>query len=286
MKSEYRIRETKGSWNDRLPSIFVLLLAGLLLGGCDDCKDKVVYETVVVVDNLPPSAPDGLVSITGDEVVYLQWNPNQEPDLAGYVVYYNYDGSLRYTFLADVPKDEYWYYDTDVQNGVTKFYAVLAYDIEGLESDLSYEDVFDTPRPEGTDLVLKDYLQDSDFSGYDFSRLPYGEHTQAWDDPETDIYFGTPNGELLLFAHGTGVDLQDYGYADAFDEVGWAPTKGWAQGKVALIPGHIYIVRIQNKTTGLYNYAKIRVTDLAINYVQLDWAYQTDPSNPELTPGR
>lgn len=285
MKSEYRIRDSRGTWNDRLLAIFAVLLAGLLIGGCDDCTDSVVYETVVVVDNLPPSPPDGLVSITGDGIVYLEWNPNREPDLAGYVLYYNYDGGSKYTYMDDISKDQNWYNDEDVENGITKFYAVLAYDIEGLESDLSYEDVFDTPRPEGTGLVLYDYLgQNGNLSGYDFSARPYG-YAQAWDEPTTDVYFGTPSGELLMFAKGAGVDVQDYGYADYFDEVGWAPIKGWAPSKsVALIPGHVYIVRILNQT-GFYNYAKVRVTELTNTYVTLDWAYQTAPDNPELTPG-
>lgn len=291
MKSGYRIRKRRGKVSGTGIAIAVALVAGLLLsGGCyDDCDDTVVYETVVVVDDIPPSAPDGLVSITGDGVVYLEWNPNREPDLDGYALYYNYDGGLQYTLLADLDKDQNWYDDYDVVNGVTKYYAVSAYDIEGYESDLSYEDVWDTPRPEGTGLVLYDYLgQNSDLSGYDFSGLT--GIAQAWDsiDPATDIYFGTPNGERVMFARGTGVDIQDYGYADYFDEVGWAPVKGYVPGpdkQVALIPGHIYIVRVLNQVSGLYNYAKIHVTELTAEYVRLDWAYQTDPGNPELAPG-
>lgn len=32
------------------------------------------------------------------------------------------------------------------------------------------------------------------------------------------------------------------------------------------------------------NYAKIRMTAVSDSYVTFDWAYQTNPNNPELAP--
>lgn len=268
MKSEIRITAL----------ILGVAVAIIVAGCCDECDD-----TVLVVDNFPPSPPDGVTSVTGDGVVTLFWNPNGELDLGGYAIYYNYDGGDLYTFLAEVPRDQTWYDDYDVRNGFTKFYAVSAFDIEGLESELSYEVVFDTPRPEGANLVLYDYLgQNSDLSGYDFSSL--SGSAQAWNDPQTDVYFGVPGGVYTLFAADAGVDIQDYGYAESFDEVGWAPQKGWTpSGKVEVIPGHIYIVRILSGS-GYFNYAKVHITELTPDHATMDWAYQTDPDNPELAP--
>jgi hypothetical protein len=259
----------------------VTLLVFILGGCCNNCEDNTVYDTVVVVDNFPPTPPDGVYSVTGDGVVSIYWNPNREPDLAGYAVYFNNDGGNLYQFLADVPPERNWYDDYNVTNGVTKYYAVLAYDTEGFESELSYEDVFDTPRPEGVNLVLYDYLgQNSSLSGYDFSSLTGA--AQAWNSSTTDIYFGTPNGEYTLFAAGTGVDIQDFGYVETLDEVDWAPLNGWAPLKrVAVIPGHSYIVRVLD-TKGSFNYAKIYVAEVTPDHVTLDWAYQVDPDNPEL----
>jgi len=262
-------------------AVLVLLLGVAFSGCCRDCDNNTVYDTVVVVDEFPPTPPDGVYSVTGNRIVTIFWNPNREPDLAGYAVYYNYDGGLSYNLLTEVPADQTWYEDKNLINGETKFYAVVAYDTEGLVSELSYEDVFDTPRPEGVDLVLNDYLgQNNHLSGYRFASLTGS--AQAWDDPATHIYFGTPNGEYTLFTARAGVDIQDYGYVESMDEVDWAPTNGWALlPKTALIPGHSYIVRILD-VQGRYNFAKIYIAELTPDHVTMDWAYQTAPDNPEL----
>ncbi|MDH3216927.1 MAG: fibronectin type III domain-containing protein [Candidatus Krumholzibacteria bacterium] len=271
------------------PKVGVLLVlavsvgAAFLLTGCGD-EDPVVIERIVI-DNGPPSAPDGVFSITGDAQVEICWNPNPEDDIAGYDIYWNDEPTGYFEFVATVDANTTCYVDTEVSNAVTYFYAVLAFDKDGLESELSFEDVFDTPRPEGFDLTLFDYLgQDSDLSGYDFSSL--SGSAQAWDDPTTDVYFGSPNGVPTLFAdRGAGVYLQDYGYIDLL-YVDWAPLEGWADsGRVELIEGHSYVVQIVD-AIGHYNMAKFHVRAASPMSVTLDWAYQTDDDNPELAPGR
>jgi len=255
-----------------------LLLPALLVftGCCDDCDD-----TVVVLDNGPPSAPDGVFSVTGDEEVTIYWNPNPEPDIAGYDIYWNDEEAGWYEYLATVPPDQTYYVDWGLTNGVTRFYAVLAFDEEGQESELSYETVFDTPRPEGFSLVLYDYLgQSSNLSGYDFSSL--SGTAQAWNNASTDVYFDPSNGVNLLRARD-GVDIQDYGYIDLVD-VSWAPSAGWSPNQQSeLITGHSYIIRISDKVGG-QNYAKIYVQNVSSSSVTLDWAYQTAVDNPELAP--
>jgi hypothetical protein len=251
--------------------------------GCSDDEDP-----MIVIDNGPPSAPDGVFSITGDGQVEICWNPNPEDDIAGYEIYWNDQPTGVFSFVAGVDANTTCFVDTDVVNGETYFYAVLAYDNDGLESDLSYEDVFDTPRPEGTNLVLFDYLgQNSSLSGYDFSSVT--GTPQAWDNPTTDVYFGAPMRDGIpvptLFAdQDAGVDIQDYGYIE-LEYVDWAPMAGWApSGQVELIPGHSYIVRIVDGS-GFFNMAKLHVVAASTASVTLDWAYQEDIDNPELAPG-
>ncbi|NIM18955.1 MAG: hypothetical protein GTO51_01060 [Candidatus Latescibacteria bacterium] len=257
--------------------IGALLLPALIYTGCcDECDD-----TVVMIDNGPPSAPRGLYSVTGDEEVTLYWYENPEPDIAGYDVYWNDEETGYYDYLATTPPDQTWYVDYTIANGETRYYALIAFDTQGLESDWSYEVAFDTPRPEGFNLVLYDYLgQNSSLSGYDFSSL--SGTAQAWDDPATDVYFDPSNGVNLLRAR-IGVDIQDYGLIDLID-VDWAPSDGWSPTQQAeLIYGHSYIVRISDKAGG-HNYAKIFVSSVSPSSVTLDWAYQTVVNNPELTP--
>ena len=138
-----------------LSGVFVAVAALTmpLVAGCGD-------DPVVAADN-PPFPPDGVFSVTGDHLVTIYWNANEESDLAGYRVYRgNVDLSGPYYPLADVSKGTTSYDDSDVNNGETWFYAVTAFDKNGHESDLSREDVFDTPRPEGFGLVLVDLGQD------------------------------------------------------------------------------------------------------------------------------
>lgn len=258
----------------------IAFVTALSLFGCSE-EEK---DPVVVYDNGAPSAPDGVFSITGDFQVEICWNPNPELDLAGYAVYWNDAPTGAFQLVARVDANTTCYIDTDVDNGVTYYYAVLAFDTDGLESDLSYEDVFDTPRPEGANLVLFDYLgQNSGLSGYDFSSL--SGTPQAYNNPTTDVYFGSPNGVPTLFAdQGAGVDVQDYGYIDLL-YVDWAPLAGWApSGRVELIPGHSYIVRIVDGG-GFFNMAKFEVVAASAASATLNWAYQIDSDNPELAPG-
>ena len=241
-----------------------------LVAGCGD-------DPVEAVDN-PPFPPDGVFSVTGDDLVTIYWNPNQEGDLAGYRIYRgNEDISGPYFAIAEVSADATGYDDTDVANGDTWFYAVAAFDKHGHESDLSREDVFDTPRPEGFDLVLGNLGQDPSHAGYDFSSLSGSAQSAAANT--TDIYFEDVSGVKYIVAKGSGVDIQDYGLIDLIG-VDWAPNTGWAPSKtVEAIAGHSYIVRISDGQT---NYAKFFVNGAPTSTVTLDWAYQTAAGNPEL----
>jgi hypothetical protein len=280
MRKRFRIREFKQRGHGiGFPIVAAIAVVAVMLVGCGDDDDP-----MVVFDNGPPSAPDGVYSITGDLQVEICWNPNPEDDIAGYEVYWNDAPTGNFSFVARVDANTTCFIDTDVDNGTTYFYAVLALDKDGLESELSYEDVFDTPRPEGTNLILFDYLgQNSDLSGYDFSSKPYG-FPQAWDSTTTDVYFGAPNDVPTLFAdQGAGVKIQDYGFIDLI-YVDWAPRAGWApSGQVELIQGHSYIVRIGDDN--IFNMAKIHVVSADKFSVTLDWAYQETANNQELAPG-
>ncbi len=67
----------------------------------------------------------------------LAWDPNQEPDLAGYKLYYG-TSSRSYQQNMDVGNLTQ-YTLTGLQDGVTYYFAVTAYDTEGNESGYSNE---------------------------------------------------------------------------------------------------------------------------------------------------
>jgi hypothetical protein len=222
--------------------------------------------------------PVGLQSFTGDECVILEWIPNQESDLAGYKIYYSYYYNGTYSVIATVSNEYDYYLDSDVDNGVTYFYKITAFDIYGLESGKS-DYIFDTPRPEGYNVSLYSYSELPALSAFRFDI----ESIVNPDIHDYDFYFVYDSTSVYPYIIGNyGCDIQDFGYTDSLDEVNWSPTEGWTpSGVLEVIKGHSYIF-----WTVDYHFATIRVTNFGLSpsgyYMIFDWAYQTDEGNPEL----
>lgn len=229
-------------------------------------------KTVIRPDLDPPAAPRGVYSVTGDSQVILYWYPNTEKDLAGYDVYRGSACGDTYTYIGTTTSASF--VDNNVVNGVTYYYAVLAFDTHDNESDLSYDCVFDTPRPEGT-VTLYDFNQFPNEAGFDFSQAA----RVAWNSANADIYleFYVPDNVFYINT-GANVDIQDFGYVNSFDDVDYAPADGWSTlGYEEVILGHAYII-----WTADNHFAKLRVQNIGATSVGFAWAYQTDPGNGEL----
>lgn len=245
----------------------------LVVTGCDECWDGHCCDDWGR-NGGPPDVPVGLVSTTGDGRVRLEWIDVQDDDLAGYRVYVSDDPDGPYDSIGETEQNRF--VDHGAVNGRTYFYAVTAFDHCDNESDLSYETVHDTPRPEGFDLVLYRAGTRPADSGYDFSRF----ERQGDDDSGTDIYFEITSGTPWMYAASSGVRIQDVGYID-LEDLDWAPDGGWSEnGRVELIRGHTYVVRTADS-----HYAKFNVVSLFSDRVTLDWAYQVDRDNRELSVG-
>lgn len=241
------------------------LAATVALAGCDD-------DHVSPRDLSPPAAPRGFRSTTGDQEVFLSWLQNTETDISGYRIYEGPCFDCLYERVGATTQTDFRLSGLD--NGETRFLAVTAVDDAGNESDLSYDEVFDTPRPEGFNRNLNNFLVTDAGSGWDFSAFT----ARDYDDPSTDMYFGDNGSIAQMFVPDLATEIQDAGFASSLDAVDWAPSSGWSPtGSVELIVGHCYVV-----LTRTNNYAKFRVTNLTANEVRFDWAYQTDSGNPEL----
>lgn len=289
MANENCIRNPNGRFEKVSGTFFVMAFAILVLPFVAGCSNECNGCPDPAGTNAPPFPPVGVFSITGDDQVEICWTQNWENDIAGYAVYWSDTLEGLYAWLEDVDASTTCYTDTDINNRETRFYAVLAFDTRGNESDLSYEAVFDTPRPEGFNVVLSDYLgQTPGTSGWDFPTRT----VQPWDNITTDIYFGTLTDQqtatnVSYIFTAAGVDIQDYGYIADGDEfevfVDWAPDQGWSNlGRVEAVVHHAYILRIND---GSVNYAKIWLKSVTNSQVTLDWAYQEVSDLPELTPG-
>ena len=243
-----------------------LTLVGLTTG-CNDHHDKIVS-----VDN-PPFTVDGVYSVTGDGQVTIYWRENQESDIDYYKIYRNDAPTGTFTLVGTATHPPF--IDHSVTNGNTYYYALAAVDDRGQESpELSVENVFDTPRPEGAGVVLTDANSNDATSGWDFSATT----RRASGNALTDMYYAASGGNFLIFAVG-GTEIQDAGWV-ALVDVDYAPPagSGWsADGVVEAIPGHSYIV-----LTPENHFAKFEVVSRGASGIVMDWAYQIDPGNREL----
>jgi len=252
-----------GSMRATLSGLAMLALLGAT--GCDEHNDR-----VIAVDAIPHRV-DGVYSVTGDLEVTIYWRSNQENDIDYYKVFRN--GAPTGTFTQIGTSSGTSFVDQNVVNGTTYYYAVAAVDDAGQESaDLSYENVFDTPRPEGTDAVLTNNFSNATNAGWDFSAFT----TRAQSDARTDIWYDAQGTSFLIYAP-TDTKIQDTGYV-ALRDVDFAPPAGWStDGIVEAIVGHSYIVYTRDG-----HYAKFEVIARGSNTLTMDWAYQIDPDNPEL----
>jgi fibronectin type 3 domain-containing protein len=101
-------------------------------GSVDAESDLSTPVDITPIDRFPPAVPSGLTAVAGNESIELAWEPNQEPDLAGYRVYRAAgDGPLLpLGDLIAAPS----YSDRKVESGKRYRYAVSSVDRLGNES--------------------------------------------------------------------------------------------------------------------------------------------------------
>ena len=83
---------------------------------------------VTFVDTFAPAAPEGLTAVGSEGEVSLLWRPNDEEDLAGYLVLRGLPGDETLQPLTDAPLVENTYRDVTAESGVRHVYAVRAVD--------------------------------------------------------------------------------------------------------------------------------------------------------------
>ena len=83
---------------------------------------------VTFIDTFPPAAPRALTAVGSAGEVSLLWRPNDESDMAGYVVLRGLPGDETLNPLTDAPLVENNYRDLTAPPGVRHVYAVRAAD--------------------------------------------------------------------------------------------------------------------------------------------------------------
>jgi hypothetical protein len=244
------------------------------LTGCND--DDTVFDP-------RPATPQGVYSITRDDAVVVRFNGIYERDVAEYVVFRSLEPYDNYVAIGSVDAEDnpnldlliYTYIDDNVTNGVTYFYAVAAVDHAGQMSELSAENVFDTPRPEGTVTLWPNNLNAAQ-SGFNLETATVTYDTALIADVFVDIF----DGVYYLNVTFANIDIQDMGFTSDFDEISFSPEEGWSVlGFVELVEGHTYVI-----WTAENHFAKMRVVNInPSGTVDFEWAYQVDEGNLELS---
>ena len=108
---------------------------------------------VQALDVFPPAVPFGLAAVATaasagvEAAIDLSWQPNTEPDLAGYIVYRREGGESWQRISPAQPLVGPAFHDPRIQPGRTYRYAVTAIDQGGHESARSAEAEETAPNP-------------------------------------------------------------------------------------------------------------------------------------------
>jgi hypothetical protein len=80
---------------------------------------------------------------TSNTYLTIEWDPNAEPDLAGYKIYYGYSSGV-YVYVIDVGNSTN-HTITSLEPGQMYFFTATAYNIAGYESDYAEEISYTVP---------------------------------------------------------------------------------------------------------------------------------------------
>jgi hypothetical protein len=246
----------------------ILLLGGLMVAGLglSGCQVNVAPDDRIVVD-----PPRNVNVVPGDNYTEIFWNHHWSRKIIGYRVYRSrsYDG--RYTYIGSTGND--YFIDYSARNANLYYYAVSGYDSRGNETDLSTEAAYTIPRPEGYDVLMRDFRLHPDRAGFEFATATLG----PYDDQYSDIFFDYSDGYHYMNVWDD-TDIRDMGYTHSIKDIAYAPVGGWSPTKDEILRvGHTYVVWTFDN-----HFAKFRVVELGGWYVIFDWAYQTIQGEPLL----
>jgi hypothetical protein len=260
----------------------------------------------------PPDVPVDLSSTSLNGAVALAWadnafssDPNNFQNYRIYSTSFNLDApsgtdgcgtSWRLEGTTVAPQ----FLVGAMVNGVPRCFSVSAVNLDGAESNRS-ETRFDTPRPESRNQVIYPRQVQSDSSGFRFwdddgdGVVEDGElgRVRAGTSSTIDFYVdrdGTGALFLTPVRAGTGVefysadpveDLTSIDFASCLHAPDPNECGSYSSDPIEASPGMGYVFEM---TAGdeFLRYASVRVSHAGPAFLILDWAFQTDPGNPEL----
>jgi hypothetical protein len=259
-------------------------------------------ETVLVDERLRLESPTTIGSTSLNGAIHLAWSDNpfrNEP--TGFKQYRVYSATYS---LDDGLCGEFWSLEGTtvapeflvgaLQNGQPLCFGVSAESIEGWESLWSPIRA-DTPRPDARNVVMTALSVVSDSAGFRFwqdvnndGQVGALELGIVADGNRNDIDFRvTTDGSSFFITPvraGTGAILWEDGPIADLTSIDFGPDVAYSTVARQALPGWGYVFEMDGGD-GFLRYGAVRVTHVGQKYMIFDWAYQTDPGNPELVVG-
>jgi hypothetical protein len=272
-------------------SLFGYVLALSLVG----CSDSTAVGGIVL------EVPNSLVGTSLNGAIHLAWSDNafaNAPPEAflEYRVYstsYSLDtGFCGETWSLEGTTIAPEFLVGALENGIPRCFATVSVSIDNLESEFS-QSWADTPRPDARNVIVWAYQANQAQSGFRFwddaNRNGIAEPLELGnvvDGNRTDIDFWVdrdPNGEFWMVPERGGTTLALYDANPLYDltSIDVAPAAGYAAAAITAVPLFGYVFQM-DEGDGFFRYGGIRITHVGLDYMILDWSYQTDPGNPEL----
>jgi hypothetical protein len=250
---------------------------------------------------VPPETPTSLSSTTLDGAIALVWSDNPfqaDPDIFGnYRVYstsYDIDtGDCGSDWLLEGTTVAPEFLAGALANGVPRCFSVTAVSVDGIESDRSPLRG-DTPRPDARNVALSAAPTSPIGSGFRFwddlnddGSTQSGELGLVRNANDLDIDFFVDrdgNGDLFLTPVRLGTGVEYYNENDPVEDltsIDFAEDRAYRTTGIQALPGFGYVFETDGGDD-FVRYGAVRVSHVGTTFLIMDWAFQTDPGNPEL----
>jgi hypothetical protein len=257
---------------------------------------------VVIDERFRLDAPGSLVSTSLNGAVHLAWSDNaflNDPEgFRQYRVYsalYSLDEQLcdaQWSLEGTTVAPEFL--SGALANGVPRCFGVSAESVEGWESVWSPIRA-DTPRPDARNVILFADIINSSQAGFRFYQDLNGDGLVGPTElgiigssslPSMDFWIDRDEGtqELIITPSRPGTTVALYDEVNPVEDltsIDIAPLTGFSAVPITVVPGFGYVFEMDGGD-GFARYGAFRPTHVGTEYLIFDWAYQTDPGNPEL----
>jgi len=226
--------------------LFAMALIALGISGIVSCsgnKENPLIENGG--DKIPPATPLNLAFLSvGNGEIFLQWDENTEPDLAGYRLYRSDNGNVQSNYRVVYDSTATRYRDSDLDYDTQYYYRIAAYDISDNESPPS-EPMSGIPqntqapnRPQNLLVyaynidqtyfsLLWDANAESDLRGYRIYRGMHFNDVSTLVDSTANTFF--EDYDVL-------VDTVCFYKITAYDKGGWESPATQPESDIALSP--------------------------------------------------